>query len=183
MCGERWYVIFLQSQKLISNTIITGCPLDETGCLLDEQSASIVIVASSLAFLTIGVVLGGLAVYLVLRVKARPQKTMSAASPPLPSPPVQYEDIDLVGEDIHLTDNKAYWPIVPKQRITTSLNAAYVYRSSTTMMANSFQLVCLYIITCIIFCTIINLVQWSLGYLVSVGPGHSRIPQSTGYAK
>ena len=67
--------------------------------------------------------------YLVLRVKARPQKTMSAASPPLPSPPVQYEDIDLVGEhnnNIHLTDNKAYGPIVPKQRITTSLNAAYV---------------------------------------------------------
>ena len=110
------------SETLINNMIITGCPLD-------EQSASIAIVASSLAFLTIGVVLGALAVYLVLRVKARPQKSMSAASPPLPSPPVQYEDINLVGEDnnnIHLTTNKAYGPIVPKQKITTSLNAAYV---------------------------------------------------------
>ena len=112
MCGERWYVIFLQSQKLSLAMIITGitgCPLDETGCLLDKQSASVVIVASSLAFLTIGVVLGALAVYLVLRVKARPQKNMSAASPPLPSPLVQYEDINLVGEDnnnIHLTTNR-----------------------------------------------------------------------------
>ena len=26
-------------------------------------------------------------------------------------------------------------------------------------------------------------VQWSLGYPVSTGPGHSRIPETTGYAK
>ena len=89
---------------------------------------TIAVVASivcSLVFLTIGVLLGVVGLYLIQRVRGR---ITSSSPPPLP-PPVTYEEVGVAREvkssqDIQLTSNEAYGPI-HKDNIPTSRNTAY----------------------------------------------------------
>ena len=71
-----------------------------------------VFVASSVVFLTIGVLLGVVGVYLIQRVRGRFSGPSSPSPPPLP-PPVTYEVVGVAREvkssqDIQLTSNEAY---------------------------------------------------------------------------
>ena len=84
----------------------------------------IVGVVCSLLFLIVGVLLGVVSVYLILRVRGRLSGPTSPS--PLP-PPVTYEEVDVTRErshDIHLTSNESYVPIL-KDNIHTSHNTAY----------------------------------------------------------
>ena len=82
----------------------------------------------SVVFLTIGVVLGVVGVYLIQRVRGRLSGPTSSSPPPLPLP-VTYEDVGVAKEvkspqDIQLTSNEAYGP-VHKDNIPNSHNTAY----------------------------------------------------------
>ena len=82
----------------------------------------------SLVFLTIGVLLGVVGVYLIQRMRGRLSGPTSSPPPPLP-PPVTYEVVGVAREvkssqDIQLTSNEAYGPIL-KDNIPTSRNTAY----------------------------------------------------------
>ena len=79
----------------------------------------------SLVFLTIGVLLGVVGLYLVQRVRGRLSGPTSSPPPPLP-PPVTYEEVGVVksSQDIQLTSNEAYGPI-NKDNVPTSHNTAY----------------------------------------------------------
>ena len=79
----------------------------------------------SLVFLTIGVLLGVVGVYLIQRVRGR----LSGPTSSSPPPPVTYEEVGVAREakssqDIQLTSNEAYGPI-HKDNIPTSHNTAY----------------------------------------------------------
>ena len=96
----------------------------------EENEATVVIVGvvCSLVFLTIGVLLGVVGLYLVQRVRGRMSGPTSSPPPPLP-PPVTYEEVDVAREvkssqDIQLTSNEAYGPI-NKDNVPTSHNTAY----------------------------------------------------------
>ena len=82
----------------------------------------------SVVFLTIGVLLGVVGLYLVQRVRGRMAHPTASSPPPLP-PPVTYEEVDVAREvkssqDIQLTSNEAYGPI-HKDNVPTSRNTAY----------------------------------------------------------
>ena len=86
----------------------------------------IVSVVCSLLFLIVGVLLGVVSVYLILRVRGRLSGPTSPSPSPLP-PPVTYEEVDVTrkrSHDIHLTSNESYVPI-HKDNIHTSHNTAY----------------------------------------------------------
>ena len=87
-----------------------------------------VVVACSLMFHGIGLLLGGMCIYLILRWKGRSSGSYPISSPPL-SPTALYEDVKDAGgversHNIQLTPNEAYGPI-KKDTIHTSRNAAY----------------------------------------------------------
>ena len=75
----------------------------------------------SVVFLTIGVLLGVVGLYLIQRVRGRLSGPTSYSPPPHP-PSVTYEEVGEVksSQDIHLTSNEAY-----KDNIPTSHNTAY----------------------------------------------------------
>ena len=82
-------------------------------------AAVIVAVVCSLVFLIVGVLLGVVSVYLILRVRGR----LSGPTSPSPPPPTTYEEVGVAGEkshDIQLTSNA-----LQSKNITTSPNAAY----------------------------------------------------------
>ena len=94
----------------------------------DSQTTAVVAsIVCSLVFLTIGVLLGVVGVYLIQRVRGRSSGPTSSP-PPLP-PPVTYEEVGVAREvkgsqDIQLTSNEAYGPI-HKDNVPTSHNTAY----------------------------------------------------------
>ena len=93
----------------------------------DTSGTTTVVVASvvcSLVFLSVGVLLGGVGLYLILRVRGR-----SSGPTPSPPPPVTYEEVGVArkvkrSQDFQLTSNEAYGPI-QKDNIHTSPNTAY----------------------------------------------------------
>ena len=95
----------------------------------DSQTTTIVVgVVCSVIFLTIGVLLGVVGLYLILRVRGRLTGPSSPSPPPLP-PPVTYEEVGVAREvkssqDIQLTSNEAYGPTL-QDNIPTSHNTAY----------------------------------------------------------
>ena len=71
-------------------------------------------VVCSLTFLTIGVLLGAVGVYLTLRVRGRHSESHTSPSPPPPT--VTYEDVGVAPEvkrsqGIQLKSNEAYGPV------------------------------------------------------------------------
>ena len=84
-------------------------------------------VACSLTFLTIGVLLGGVGVYLTLRVRGRLSATSHTSPSPTPST-IVYEQVRVVPEvmgsqSIQLKSNDAYCPV--QSQIHTTENTAY----------------------------------------------------------
>ena len=97
---------------------------------MKENNEAIVIasVVCSVVFLTIGVLLGVVGLYLIQRVRGRLSGPSSPSPPPLP-PPVTYEEVCVAREvkssqDIQLTSNEAYGPTL-QDNIPTSHNTAY----------------------------------------------------------
>ena len=101
----------------------------ESGIMEDHEAAVVIVgVVCSAVFLTIGVLLGVVGLYLIQRVRDRLSAPTSYSPPPHP-PSVTYEEVDVAREvkssqDIHLTSNEAYGP-VHKDNIPTSHNTAY----------------------------------------------------------
>ena len=98
----------------------------ESGMMEDDETAVVIVgVVCSVVFLTIGVLLGVVGLYLIQRVRGRLSGPTSYSPPPHP-PSVTYEEVGEVksSQDIHLTSNEAYGP-VHKDNIPTSHNTAY----------------------------------------------------------
>ena len=94
----------------------------------DNEATIVVGVVCNVIFLTIGVLLGVVGLYLIQRVRGRLSGPSSPSPPPLP-PPVTYEDVGVATEvkssqDIQLTSNEAYGPTL-QDNISTSHNTAY----------------------------------------------------------
>ena len=94
----------------------------------DNEATIVVGVVCSVVFLAVGVLLGVVGLYLILRVRGRLSGPSSPSVPPLP-PPVTYEEVGVAREvksshDIQLTFNEAYGPTLP-DNIPTSHNTAY----------------------------------------------------------
>ena len=82
----------------------------------------------SLIFLSAGVLLGVVTLYLILRARGKLSGSTSHSPPSLP-PAVTYEDVGVSGEvksthNIQVKSNEAYGP-VHKDNIHTSPNTAY----------------------------------------------------------
>ena len=100
-------------------------------CIETENSQTATVVASivcSVVFLTIGVLLGVVGLYLIQRVRRRLSDPSSPSPPPLP-PPVTYEEVGVAREvkssqDIQLTSNEAFGSTL-QDNIPTSHNTAY----------------------------------------------------------
>ena len=85
----------------------------------------IVGVVCSLLFLTIGVLLGAVGLYLILRGRGK----LSGSTPSSTPPAVTYEEVGVAREvkrsqDIQLTSNEAYGPVQSRD-IQTTQNTAY----------------------------------------------------------
>ena len=86
-----------------------------------SEPTVIVVVVCSLVFLSVGVLLGAVSVYLLLRARGK------LSLPPPPVPPAAYEEVDVSGEvtstqKIQLNTNEAY---AFRETIPTSPNTAY----------------------------------------------------------
>ena len=99
------------------------CNKDEENCGL---TSVIVGVVCSLLFITVGVLMGAVGVYLILRGRDK----MSGSTPSSSTPPaVTYEEVGVAREvkrsqDIQLTSNEAYGPVQSRD-IQTTQNTAY----------------------------------------------------------
>ena len=95
----------------------------------EKNEATIVVgVVCSVVFLTIGVLLGVVGLYLIQRVRGRLSGPSSPSPSPLP-PPATYEEVGVAREvkssqDIQLTSYEAYGPTL-QDNIPTSHNTAY----------------------------------------------------------
>ena len=104
------------------------CICDDIGSSSGVNEPAVVgSIVCSVVFLTIGVLLGVVGVYVIQRVRGRSSGPTSSSLPPLP-PPVTYEEVGVAREvkssqDIQLTSNEAYWQ--KKENIPTSRNTAY----------------------------------------------------------
>ena len=83
-------------------------------------------VGCSLLFLSVGVLLGAVSVYLLLRTRSKLSLPPSTSSPPVP-PAATYEEVDVSGkftgtQKIQLNTNEAY---AFRETISTSPNTAY----------------------------------------------------------
>ena len=83
-------------------------------------------VGCSLLFLSVGVLLGAVSVYLLLRARGKLTHPPSSSSPPVP-PAATYEEVDVSGkftgtQKIQLNTNEAY---AFRETISTSPNTAY----------------------------------------------------------
>ena len=93
--------------------------------LIDFRSV-VVGVVCSLVFLSVGVLLGAVSVYLLLRARDKLSLPPSSSPPPVP-PAATYEEVDVSGEvtstqKIQLNTNEAY---AFRETIPTSPNTAY----------------------------------------------------------
>ena len=103
----------------------------ENGVSENSSGSTTVIVVGvvcSLTFLTIGVLLGAVAVYLTLRVRDR--LSDSHTSPSSTPPTVTYEEVGVATEikrsqRIQLKSNEAYGPVQTGSQIYTTENTAY----------------------------------------------------------
>ena len=93
----------------------------------NSGSTSVIVgVVCSLLFLTVGVLLGAVGLYLILRGRGK----LSGPTPSSSAPPaVTYEEVGVAREvkrsqDIQLTSNEAYGPVQSRD-IQTTQNTAY----------------------------------------------------------
>ena len=106
--------------------VSTNCA---TSILTKSHSVGVIVsigVVCSLVFLVIGVLLGAVSVYLLLRARGKLSLPPSSSPPPVP-PAATYEEVDVSGEvtstqKIQLNTNEAY---AFRETIPTSLNTAY----------------------------------------------------------
>ena len=104
---------------------------NESGVSESSSGSTTVIVVGvvcSLTFLTIGVLLGAVGVYLTLRVRDRLSDSHTSPSPPPPT--VTYEEVGVAPEvkrsqGIQLKSNEAYGPVQTGSQIHTTENTAY----------------------------------------------------------
>ena len=118
---------------IIINFVLSFLGISTNGNSKDSGLTTTVIigVVCSLLFLIVGVVLGVMSVYLILRVRGK-LSVDSRPTFPFPSPlplPAIYEEVDVTGEtsyDIQLTSNESYTSIrnLQKKKIQTLPNAA-----------------------------------------------------------
>ena len=124
------------SSGIIHSTAYVSSPsvsVSSTNCatsiLTTSHSVGMIVsigVVCSLVFLVIGVLLGAVSVYLLLRARGKLSLPLSSSPPPLP-PPATYEEVDVSGEvtstqKIQLNTNEAN---AFRETIPTSLNIAY----------------------------------------------------------
>ena len=127
-CVEREGKTLLKCQLIKSLFSHSECEAN-TPAKEDSQTATVAVgVVCSVVFLTIGVLLGVVGLYLIQRVRGKLSGPSSPSSPPLP-PPVTYEEVGVAREvkssqDIQLTSNEAYGPTL-QDNIPTSHNTAY----------------------------------------------------------
>ena len=105
------YALMVATSKF--SQLLGTCPKDTSGSFCDVNSdcttdVAVSSVVCSLTFLTIGVLLGAVGVYLTLRVRGRSSSNTSTA--------VMYEEVGVVTgvkglQDIQLTANEAYGPL------------------------------------------------------------------------
>ena len=108
------------------------CEFESESGVSESSSGSttviVVGVVCSLTFLTIGVLLGAVGVYLTLRVRDRLSDSHTSLSPPPPT--VTYEEVGVAPEvrssqGIQLKSNEAYGPVQTGSQICTTENTAY----------------------------------------------------------
>ena len=100
-----------------------------TSVLTTSHSVGMIVsigVVCSLVFLSVGVLLGAVSVYLLLRARGKLSLPPSSSPPPVP-PAATYEEVDVSGEvtstqKIQLNANEAY---AFRETIPTSPNTAY----------------------------------------------------------
>ncbi|CAI8000453.1 hypothetical protein GBAR_LOCUS2940 [Geodia barretti] len=95
--------------------------------VISNTTAIVIGAVCSATFLTIGVLVGVVGLYLIQRVRGRSSGPTSSSPPPLP-PPVTYEEVGAArevksSEYIQLTPNEAYGPVL-NDNIPTSHNTA-----------------------------------------------------------
>ena len=102
----------------------TGCESENESDFSGFTTVIVVGVVCSLTFLTIGVLLGAVGVYLTLRVRGRLSATSHTSPSPTPST-IVYEQVPEVmsSQSIQLKSNDAYCPV--QSQIQTTENAAY----------------------------------------------------------
>ena len=121
-------VVYIPQSKMIVQALYFLIECKPSPEKDDSQTTAVVAsIVCSLVFLTIGVLLGVVGLYLIQRVRGRLSGPTSSP-PPLP-PPVTYEEVGVAREvkgsqDIQLTSNEAYGPI-HKDNVPTSHNTAY----------------------------------------------------------
>ena len=128
------YIMYTIHMHVIINFVLSFLGISTNGNSKDSGLTTTVIicVVCSLLFLIVGVVLGVMSVYLILRVRGK-LYVDSHPTIPFPSPlplPAIYEKVDVTGEtphDIQLTSNESYTSIrnLRKKKIQTLPNAAY----------------------------------------------------------
>ena len=97
-----------------------------TSILTAPHSVGVIVsigVVCSLVFLSVGVLLGAVSIYLLLRARDKLSLPPSSSPPPVP-PGATYEEVDVSGEvqKIQLNTNEAY---AFREAISTSPNTAY----------------------------------------------------------
>ena len=130
MCTEkRWYIATLHKVYMCVKDVFPSLECDVECDKLEDNSgltSVIVGVVCSLLFLTVGVLLGAVGVYLILRGRGKLSGSASSSSTPQA---VTYEEVGVAREvkrsqDIQLTSNKAYGPVQSRD-IQTTQNTAY----------------------------------------------------------
>ena len=98
----------------------SGASSDSTGALVIVGAVCCVV------FLAIGVLLGAVCLYLVLRGRGKLSGPAPSSTNPLP-PPLVYEEVGVARDEntIKLTSNEAYGPIPKDKKIQVSPNEAY----------------------------------------------------------
>ena len=121
------------SSGIIHSTVYVSSPsvsVSSTNCatliLSTPHSMGVIVsigVVCSLVFLSVGVLLGAVSVYLLLRARGKLSLSPSSSPPPVP-PPATYEEVDVSGEvqKIQLNTNEAY---AFRETISTSSNTAH----------------------------------------------------------
>ena len=127
---------FSSGHGIIHSTAYVSSPsvgVSSTNCatsiLTKSHSVGVIVsigVVCSLLFLVIGVLLGAVSVYLLLRARGKLSLPPSSSPPPVP-PAVTYEEVDVSEEvtsiqKVQLNTNEAY---AFRETIPTSLNTAY----------------------------------------------------------
>ena len=127
-CGVLYSETNYYCNHYCSVFIMINSVAESSSEIVSESAAIITGVVCSIVFLCVGVLLGAVSVYLILRARGKLSGPTSPSPPPLP-PAATYEEVGMSGEvtsthKIQLSSNEAYAPL-RKDNIHTSHNTAY----------------------------------------------------------